>query len=404
MKNKIFLSSMLIMSVAPAMAENFPSNGLMQQNKTYDNAATSTNMDGVYEGTVNATAEYETINYLLNAGKYLPKDSETITTCPAGSFCAGGETVQYNENLAQGIETCPSGFGSSADGSSSNTQCYRACDINNVGDSITAIAHATAISGNDYYGNGTDTCEPTACENGWHLKPGAPDLINIIGNTEVKKVGSTIYNAAIRNNGEKVRQANVWGMTEKNTWAVDYGDKGRIAGHGRCSTSQGFMDGDFDGYNWSNPTVYETLVDETGNTGAQYCYCKLDSYTPSGESLISVSTPWVYTQNPGSASSCAEDCAVICADNLAFTYSSDLRFRAAFFGFVGNPLASCEANTITINWSNADAEDVSANNAGTATYGSDVRTPVKAQTIKGKTFKGWRFSAPEQTTTSGNNG
>jgi hypothetical protein len=56
--------------------------------------------------------------------------------------------------------------------------------------------------------------------------------------------------------------------------------------------------------------------------------------------------------------------------------------------------ASCEANTIMINWSNADANDISANNAGTATYGSDVRTPVKAQTIKGKTFKGWRFSKP----------
>ena len=62
----------------------------------------------------------------------------------------------------------------------------------------------------------------------------------------------------------------------------------------------------------------------------------------------------------------------------------------------GSGTATCEANTITITWSNADANDISANNAGTATYGSDVRTPVKAQTIKGKTFKGWRFSKPTQ--------
>ncbi len=55
----------------------------------------------------------------------------------------------------------------------------------------------------------------------------------------------------------------------------------------------------------------------------------------------------------------------------------------------------CDANTININWLDADDEDITANNAGTAKYDGDIRTPVKAQTIKGKTFKGWRFSAPE---------
>jgi hypothetical protein len=57
----------------------------------------------------------------------------------------------------------------------------------------------------------------------------------------------------------------------------------------------------------------------------------------------------------------------------------------------------CEANTITIHWSDAAQTDIDANNAGTATYGSDVRTPVKAATKKGQTFKGWRFSKPAQT-------
>ena len=56
--------------------------------------------------------------------------------------------------------------------------------------------------------------------------------------------------------------------------------------------------------------------------------------------------------------------------------------------------SSCTPNTITINWSGADAEDISANNAGQCTYGGDIRTPVKAQHIPGQTFVGWTFDVP----------
>jgi hypothetical protein len=75
----------------------------------------------------------------------------------------------------------------------------------------------------------------------------------------------------------------------------------------------------------------------------------------------------------------------------------DLAFRTALLGTIIPSLATCEANTITINWSDVDPEYAGQNNENTATYGSDVRTPVKAATKKGKTFKGWRFSKPEQT-------
>ena len=57
----------------------------------------------------------------------------------------------------------------------------------------------------------------------------------------------------------------------------------------------------------------------------------------------------------------------------------------------------CDANTININWLGADDEDITANNAETVKYDGDIRTPVKAQTIKGKAFKGWRFSNPQTT-------
>ena len=107
MKQKIFLTSAIAMGViAPAFAETFPSDGYMKENKTYDNAATADNMDDVYEGTVNAVAEYDVINYILSAGQYLPADSDVKTTCPAGSFCAGG-TFQYDEDNDQGLTLCP---------------------------------------------------------------------------------------------------------------------------------------------------------------------------------------------------------------------------------------------------------------------------------------------------------
>ena len=402
MKQKIFLTSALAMGViAPAMAENFPSNGLMQENKTYTNAATETNMDGVYEGTVDANAEYETINYLLNAGQYLPADSETVTTCPAGSFCSGIGNVQYNQSSAQGIETCPTGYTNSAAGSSSNTQCYRACDVNNMGTngSIANIAHATAISGNDYYGSGTDTCEPTSCENGWHVK--AASSAPNIGTDE--GVGHTA-NDSTGEDYDTDNMSNTIIANDPMAFAVDYGNKGIIKGHGRCSTRPAAEDpwdwdaNDGEGtYNVISGNFVSSLTDETG-TG-QYCYCQLDSYTPSGGTLQSLSSPWVFYYGHGDASGCADRCARNCANDMRYTNSSNLAFRAAVLGSVGASPAMCEANTITINWSDASQTDIDANSAGVATYGEDVRTPVKAATKKGKTFKGWRFSRPEQVST-----
>ena len=406
MSQKIFLTSALAMGViAPAFAEpsntgTFPNDGYMQEDYTYTNAATSTNMDGVYSGTVNAVAEYDIIDYILSAGEYLPADSETKTTCPAGSFCPGiSGNVQYNQNLAQGIQTCPTGYASSAAGASSDTECYRQCSGN------VTIAHATAVTGNDYYGSGTDTCEPTACENGWHVKAAvtAPNLTSLIGVSEDGDGFTT--NDSTGDEYDSDNMSNTIIENDPMAFAVDYGTKGIIKGHGRCSTrpaAENPWDEDAnDGegtYNVISGNFVSSLTDETG-TG-QYCYCQLDSYAPVSGSAIALSAPWVFRDDFGGAGDCASDCAYRCARDMRKSGSSSLAFRAAVLGSVtggGSGTATCEANTITINWSDADANDISANNAGTATYGSDVRTPVKAATKKGQTFRGWRFSAPEQT-------
>ena len=84
MKEKIFLTSAIAMGfVAPAMADperlstfpNASNNEFMQENKIYTDAATSTNMAGVYEGEVDAVAQYTDNLYQLVAGQYLPANS-----------------------------------------------------------------------------------------------------------------------------------------------------------------------------------------------------------------------------------------------------------------------------------------------------------------------------------------
>jgi hypothetical protein len=411
MKQKIFLTSCIAMGViAPAMAETFPSNGLMQENKTYDNAATSTNMDGVYEGTVNAVAEYDIIDYIVNAGQYLPADSETVITCPAGSFCPGIDgNVQYNQSSDQGIQTCPTGYANSAAGASSDTECYRQCSGN------VTIAHATGVTGFDYYGNGTDTCAPTSCENGYHVGGGSLDLTSLVGETSASDYGYIeLYwyeGMSSEDTGYYAHNASKYGLNRNNDrgkFVVDFGNNGKITGIARCSTQEGVIN-----YNWKTHELIEiTKLDEVSDDvgGEEYagnCYCKLDGYIPNGGEKQTLSGPWVFAyynsgDNTGCDEACASDCANIVGNNDSWV-SAKPYIRSELFSSVtggGSGTATCEANTITINWSNADANDISANNAGTATYGSDVRTPVKAQTIKGKTFKGWRFSAPEQTNLS----
>ncbi|MBQ0013693.1 MAG: hypothetical protein KBS86_03975 [Proteobacteria bacterium] len=406
MTQKLFLTSAIAMGfVAPAFADPtytdaFPDDGYMQEDYTYTNAATADNMDDVYEGTVNAVAEYDIVDYILSAGQYLPADSETPTTCPAGSFCSGIGEVQYNETSAQGIATCPTGFGSSAAGATSANECYRQCSGN------VEIEHATGVTGNDYYGTGIDTCEPTGCVNGWHIKAGlnlADTIGNESGSYDYASIDNTGYLSYAGMNSGVVHDAAFFNLNTNNhnTWATYYNNgKGMLMGQGRCSTQAGsngwYTDGQYDDNgDWSNTTKVSSLTDETGQEGAKYCYCNVTGYTPDGGTLQSLSSPWVFYHNYGG------DCAVVCTGQCVYymrvTDSRYLAFRAALLGSVQPTPAMCEANTITINWSNADAEDISANNAGTATYGSDVRTPVKAETIKGKTFKGWKFSKPTTT-------
>ncbi len=56
------------------------------------------------------------------AGKYLPANASSCTTCPADSYCVGG-TFEYPIASAQGIASCPAGQ-ISASGSDASSDCH----------------------------------------------------------------------------------------------------------------------------------------------------------------------------------------------------------------------------------------------------------------------------------------
>ncbi len=386
--------------VAPAMAEptntgTFPSDGYMQEDYTYTNAATAENMDTVYEGTVNANAEYTDILYDIVAGNYLAAGSEDEngTQCTAGNFCPGLTNAYYNENADQGINSCSTAtngiYALSAAGSDSQNDCYRTCTTADV-------AHSASVTGGYYYGN-NNQCEPTACVNGWHLKQGL-NLTTAIG------TGAGENSAYVNERGQFTEKSfdgaydkgqSYYGISDNYTWAVDYGTNGMLIGQARCSTVEGVFS-----FNWStnqlNQPITTHTTSELGSEGGKNCYCNVTGYKGTDGTMQAVSSSWVFITKYGLANYCAQ-CPLECAARMRSSDPDRLAFRAALLGSVQPGLAMCEANVININWNDVDPEYAGQNNEGTATYGSDVRTPVKAQTIKGKTFKGWRFSKPEQT-------
>jgi hypothetical protein len=150
------------------------------------------------------------------------------------------------------------------------------------------------------------------------------DLMSLIGN-----VAGTGYtsNDESGNDNDTVGMSNSIISGDPLAFAVDYGDKGMIKGHGRCSSQEG----DHNNYTWTNPTIIPTL---SPDSSGKYCYCTLDSYTPLNESMTTLSAPWVFNFDVDDASYCASSCASECAAGLWGVDAYDLPFRAAVFNSV----------------------------------------------------------------------
>ena len=313
MKKTAFYIVVTLWCTAPVFAApshtsaTFPANGFMLEDYTYTNAATATNMAGVYENSVNANPNYN--------------------DCLANSWCD-----------ASGQHACSTaGDGSytlSAAGANENTACYKSCTV-----ATANIAHATAVSGNDYYGAGTDTCSATSCEPGYHVY--LIDVEDAIGTATYSDQGNLSNSGTTGSNN-----AATFGLTENGTFGVSYVDnKGTIKGHSQCSTQSGTG-------RWTDPaatdaseiTTLVTLPDSTG----QYCYCTVDEYIPVDGSPMSLSGPWVFRRDTGSANNCANYCASGCASDLGNSSTYYMVFRTAVLGSAVGSMGTCEITDITV--------------------------------------------------------
>lgn len=435
MKNKFFMTiGGAVAALCPWVthAETFPTDGKMLENKTYESAATYNNL-GVYDGTVNATAEYMDTLYNIGGGSYLPAGAEVGAACTAGYYCPGLVDAKYNESSNQGLTACPNGYPHSDTGASMDTQCYRSC-------ALASVAHATAVAGNDYY-SGMDTCYATACENGYHMN----DEFIMVERAPFVDVDPENYQrgglAYISLDGSQKKDDSIYGLTQNNTWAADI-DGAVVYGHASCQSDMPegtYYIGDYSGILSSSVDVVRSALQDAGvdaarinavadahskyHAGAidnmhlrtlvnaaisnfydielsttdtgQYCFCQMTDFKPiGGVKGMVISTPWVmYTRYTSmDRMNCAENCAEYCGREIVSHSASGRDYRKMLLGMLsGRLVTQCVANEISITWADADPADVAANNAGMCTYDGDIRTPVKAATKPGKTFKGWKF-------------
>ena len=359
-------------------------------------------------------------------------------TCPSGSYCGGGTEFTV-DNAATSIVTCPPTHPNSAEGAGTDTQCYTACTVD-------MVAKATAVTGNDYFGSGVDTCGATKCETGYHVDGGGLELVE---KTPLVPISLTDAGAGYRSvsaNGTSKSVGTVDAIpadsvTAPNTWATAYSD-GVVYGKASCQSAaadpaleyffnnvnsvggditreefyaglvsaggtakadilmdyyedewgdDGYLGDDYESFKKKFYTVFSDKEANYQTTDSgQYCYCQMDGFTPTGGTkAIVTSAPWVFFNDGGSANSCASNCAPHCAFNLRNGFVPNLAFRAAVVGALEAVETGgiCAANTINIKWDPANDGAVIENQC---TYEGAITVP--ADPVKpGHTFMGWKL-------------
>ena len=402
---------------------------------------------GVYDNnaTANTIATWTLNEYTLNPGQYLNVTDTDVApaTCSPGSYCVGGGyTVETADNS---IAQCPTDYPKSRAGASADTQCYTACTTD-------MVAKATKVSGNDYYGNGTDTCFATECVTGYHIE----GEITIIEKTPLIPVDYRIGNeyddgtAAIEINGETYRDYSKYGLTVPGTWAGEF-DYGIVYGRASCQPYGTNVAADYGAVNMGkildgalspeeylagleslagkNKTEYSAEIlfglmngtvsfeESARATFALYaiefdsnyqitnagdvCYCQIDGFAPKTDGVLETKravmyAPWVYAfgfydEFDGNVD-CAADCASYCAYSMISNddpYQYDRLNRAALYGVLDYiETGVCTANTINIDWNPDNGGDHIKN---MCTYDGAVTLPTPDPVKPGYTFTGWKL-------------
>ena len=319
---------------------------------------------GSSSGTIKFFAKYQANSYTCNPGTYLDKTTATCVTCGTNYFCPGGTFVFNGEN--QGLNECdPSKYKFSSAGSWANTQCYSetgtedCSKLNKVSNGTATYANSSATFG--AYSRGTETqtigaCAITdlTCDTGYTKTPASNGVLanythqshNISGTT-------TKYRALSGDNGANL---NSTGLTN-GQWQIGWTDGTVISGVASCNTTtvsnhemsslnEQVADGTL-----TEEEKYAILWADGGiglrpsntfnsqSTGTN-CWCKMDSYTLTGGSAQTISSPtWKFVGDMDTNDNCASYCPMYCSSG-AFILSS------AFFGSLGQQMA-CVANSVT---------------------------------------------------------
>ena len=397
---------------------------------------------GVHENDAiaNTIATWTLNEYECPAGQYLVSELDgTIgcTMCPTGSYCPGGKYTIEDDN--KGTELCPSGYEFSDAGAKSNAQCYTTCTV-----ATANIAHATEVSGNDYFGTGVDTCGATACEEGYHVNGGGVSLVEKDPLVPISLTAEGVDYGYISADGSSKYKDTNYNITSNNTWATEFAEgivygkascqpkadpvyewlmnnlesemaSGKtfeeietelatIGGKAKAEAVIGFLEAMMGGgEGMSEEEIFESLAKffvtfsessdknyATDSTG-QYCYCQMDGFMPTGGTkAIVTSAPWVFSDVDGSADGCAGSCADNCASLLRNDGVSNLAFRGAVVGSLGAVSAggTCAANTINIKWDPANGNAATENQC---TYEGAITLPTPDPVKPGYVFTGWKL-------------
>jgi len=327
-------------------------------------------------------------------GVYIPAGTNTIQPCPANYYCPYDQMMPFDPDHDQNIFSCEDientngAYPYSDEGSGSRHMCYKTC--NNVND----FQHAITVSGRDYYDDDyvikLDTCYPTSCDDGYHPIQGG--VLNANGKPDISQIVGTAF---INNNGEfsenymngepEPKGQSYYGLSVNNSGAIDLNGLGLLNIRAYCSTTPGSTDND----TWQNPTTFaeNALTDETGTTGANYCYCRIDSFTPTGQTKQNLNTQWVFLHDYEDSHACKDACIEEClGTSLGY---SDAESEQVYFALYAptNLWASpaCVANTIDLTWL---SDNVQYGNSTQCTYDGTIVLPEQP-TKPGYTFTGW---------------
>ena len=123
--------------------------------------------------------------------------------------------------------------------------------------------------------------------------------------------------------GDDCSDSHVAGLNN-GEWETNF-SYGTVKGTSYCSGKSG----DNNGYAWSDPSRATTSELTSASGEKKYCWCAATEYTPDGGTQCNIASPsWVFNDDYESASFCANNCALNCADLVG----NDEGFRPAVFG------------------------------------------------------------------------